>query len=280
MSAVRCDVCPRGCVLAPGSMGACHVRGNVGGEVRPLGYGHITSLAIDPVEKKPLVRWKPGSTILSLGGYGCNLRCPWCQNHAISQAGKDDVAWRELTPATIRTLAVDAHAQDSRMAGVAYTYNEPLVSWEYVRDCGELVHEAGLANVLVSAGCVSERVIKKVMPLIDAANIDLKSFRADTYRALGGDLGAVRRTIELLSATSACHLEVTTLVVPGVNDTREEMEELATWLAQVNPGIVLHVTRFFPAWRKRDVGPTPVARVYELADVARAYLPYVYTGNC
>lgn len=280
MSKVRCDVCPRGCMLAPGATGACRARANVDGLVKPTGYGRVTSLAIDPVEKKPLARWMPGSTVLSLGGYGCNLRCPWCQNYSISQVGDNDVAWREVLPRELVDLAVRAHNQDSNMVGVAYTYNEPLVCWEYVRDCCELVREAGLSNVLVSAGCVNEHVALAIAPLIDAANIDLKSIRAQTYERLGGSLSAVQRTIELLAATPTCHVEVTTLVVPGVNDSEEEMDELAAWLASIDPRIVLHVTRFFPRWRMRNADPTPVALVYHLADVARAHLFHVYPGNC
>lgn len=278
--AIRCDTCPRGCLLAPGAVGACRARGNVDGSIVALGYGRLTSVAIDPVEKKPLARWNPGSTVLSLGSYGCNLRCPWCQNSSISQVGEDGVDWREMPPADVAALATRLHGQDPRMVGVAYTYNEPLVAWEFVRDCGMLVHEAGLGNVLVSAGCVSHTVVDAVAPLIDAANIDLKSFRAETYRMLGGDLATVKATIELFAATPTCHLEVTTLIVPGVNDTRGEMDELAAWLASIDPGIVLHVSRFHPAWRMRDRGPTPVSCVYELADVARAHLSHVYTGNC
>jgi pyruvate formate lyase activating enzyme len=277
---VYCHVCPHACKLAPGQVGACRARGNVDGAVVPLGYGRVTSIAVDPVEKKPLARWKPGHTVLSLGGYGCNLHCPWCQNHEISQVGEQGVPWREVLPEDIAALAERLHAEDPRMAGVAYTYNEPLVSWEFVRDCAELVHEAGLANVLVSAGCVNAQVIAAVAPLIDAANIDLKSFSPATYRMCAGDLATVQETIRMLAASPACHLEVTTLVVPGVNDTREEMDELAGWLASVDPAITLHVTRFHPAYRMRDRGPTPVPLVYELADVARAHLAHVYTGNC
>lgn len=276
----RCTVCPRSCELAPDYVGACRARGNVDGEVVSLAYGRVTSLAVDPVEKKPLARWKPGHTVLSLGGYGCNLRCPWCQNHGISQVGEHGVPWREMAPAELVALAQRLHAEDPRMVGVAYTYNEPLVAWEYVRDCGRLVHEAGLANVLVSAGCVNADVVGEVASLIDAANIDLKSFSADTYRRIGGDLATVQETIRLLAATPSCHVEVTTLVVPGVNDTDDEMDELAAWLASVDPGIVLHVSRFFPNWRMRDREPTSVRRVYELADVARRHLSHVYTGNC
>ena len=280
MSGVRCDVCPRECLLVDGAIGACRARGNVGGAVRPLGYGRVTAVAIDPVEKKPLARWMPGSTVLSLGGYGCNLRCPWCQNHEISQVGEDGVAWRALSPADVVALARKASEADRRMVGVAYTYNEPLVCWEFVRDAACAVQKAGLRNVLVSAACVSERVVAEVAPFLDAANIDLKSFEPDTYRMLGGDLAAVQRSIEMLAAAPTCHLEVTTLVVPGVNDRDEEMDALAAWLASVDPRIVLHVSRFHPSWKIRDRGPTPVDRVYALAEVARRHLRHVRTGNC
>lgn len=277
---MRCGACPRGCELQQGAVGACRARANVEGTVVPVGYGRVTSIAVDPVEKKPLARWKPGHTVLSLGSYGCNLRCPWCQNHSISQVGADDVPWRELSPHDVVDLAVRLHDEDPRMVGVAYTYNEPLVAWEFVRDCSQLVHDAGLANVLVSAGCVSAEVVRAVVPLVDAANIDLKAFREETYRRIGGSLQTVKETIRLLANEPTCHLEVTTLVVPGVNDTDDEMDQLAAWLASVNPDITLHVSRFFPNWHMRDRGPTPVRRVYELADVARAHLPHVYTGNC
>ena len=279
-SAIRCDACANRCVLKPGATGACHARTNDSGVVVPSGYGRITSIAVDPVEKKPLARWQRGSKVLSVGGYGCNLHCPWCQNASISQVGESDVPWRTVLPQELADLATHLHMQDARMVGVAYTYNEPLVCWEYVRDVAALVHEAGLSNVLVSAGCVSEHIVGSVAPLIDAANIDLKSMNAATYRMLGGRLEVVQRTIELLAKTPTCHVEVTTLVVPGVNDSAEEMDALAAWLANVDPRIVLHVSRFHPAWHKLDVGPTPVSKVYALADVARTHLEYVYTGNC
>ena len=275
-----CDVCPRACSMVPGATGACRARSNLGGAVVPSGYGRITSLAMDPVEKKPLACWRPGSLVLSVGGYGCNLRCAWCQNHGISQVGETGVAWRELPPEALVELAAQARGEDRRVAGIAHTYNEPLVCWEYVRDAGRLAHEAGLANVLVTAGCVSEHVVRELAPLVDAVNVDLKAFRAETYRALGGDLACVRNAIRAFAAEPACHVEVTTLVVPGVNDTVEEIDELAEWLATVGSDIVLHVTRFFPRWRMLDRGPTPVGRVYDLADVARAHLPQVFTGNC
>ena len=170
--------------------------------------------------------------------------------------------------------------RDPGVIGIAHTYNEPLVGWEYVRDCSMLAHEAGLANVLVSNGCASARVIEALAPFVDAANIDLKCFSADDYRELGGSLEDVRHAIEVLGTSKTCHLEVTTLVVPGLSDSEAAMRKEAAWLASVDESIVLHVTRFFPRWHMADAQPTPVATVMRLADVAREYLPHVHVGNC
>ncbi|HJB54908.1 MAG TPA: radical SAM protein, partial [Candidatus Olsenella avistercoris] len=156
---VVCASCPRRCRLAPGALGACRARRNVGGRVVPEGYGRLTSLALDPVEKKPLARWRPGSYVVSVGSYGCNLACPFCQNHDIAQAGSGDVGWREVTPDELVEVALEARRRDPRVVGIAHTYNEPLVGWEYVRDCARLAREAGLANVLVSNGCACDSVL-------------------------------------------------------------------------------------------------------------------------
>ena len=177
-------------------------------------------------------------------------------------------------------LALAERERDPKMVGIAYTYNEPLVGWEYVRDTAELALAEGLANVLVSNGCFCEGVIREVAPLIDAANIDLKAFSEEAYRFMGGNLAQVKATISYLAHTPTCHLEVTCLVVPGVNDTADEMRSLAHWLSALDDGIALHVTRFHPAWRFMDRPPTNVALVYELADVAREALPHVFVGNC
>lgn len=277
---VTCPVCPRACRLGPGQVGACGARMATGTDVLPQAYGRVTSLALDPVEKKPLARWHPGSYLVSVGGYGCNLACPFCQNWQISQAGAQDVPWRELSPEALVALALRERARDSRVLGIAHTYNEPLTSWEYVRDVGRLAHEAGLANVLVSNGCANAPVIDELAPLVDAANIDLKSFDPTIYQTFGGSLDAVRSTIMRLAAEPGCHLEVTTLVVPGMNDTEKELSAIASWLASVDPGIVLHVTRFFPRWRMRDRPATPVGQVRLLAEVARRHLDQVFVGNC
>ena len=187
-----------------------------------------------------------------------------------------------MSPADLVALTLQTRAQQPQTVGIAYTYNEPLVTWEYVRDTGVLAHEAGLANVLVSNGCAQDWVIDTLAPLIDAANIDLKGFTEDYYRWCGAGtsgLQTVRATIERLAAEPGCHLEVTCLVVPGHNNQPEEMRALSSWLAAVDPGITLHVTRYFPRW-KLTGAPTPVATVYQLADVAREVLPHVAVGNC
>lgn len=306
-TAVVCPVCPRHCRLHEGELGLCRARRCVGGIVVDENYGRLTSIAMDPIEKKPIAEWHPGGTVLSVGSYGCNLHCPFCQNWEISQADPDDhgaagksttaghgtvavddphgngsraMPWHEVAPEELAALAMEACREDSRMLGVAYTYNEPLVGWEYVRDTARLMHAAGLANVFVSNGCAAEPVIDELAPLVDAANIDLKSFSPDFYRTCGGDLDQVKRTIVRLASEPGCHLEVTTLVVTDANDSETEMEAIASWLTSVDPGIVLHVTRFFPRWRMQNRGPTPVDRIYRLAEVARRHLPHVHVGNC
>lgn len=283
-----CGTCPHRCRLAPGRLGACRARRNVGGAVVPANYGRVTSLALDPIEKKPLARYRPGNFVVSAGSFGCNLRCPFCQNAEISQADDVGVPWREIAPDELVAITRDARDRDGRVIGIAYTYNEPLVGWEYVRDCARLAHEAGLVNVLVSNGCVEPSVLDGLAGLIDAANIDLKGFTDGFYDACGAPahaLSRVKGAIARLAADPACHLEVTTLVVPGMNDTEEEIDAMARWLASLDEGrgrntVTYHVTRFFPRWHLTDRGPTPVDTVYRLADVARRHLEHVYTGNC
>lgn len=246
------------------------------GVIVPLNYGKVTSLALDPIEKKPLRRFHPGSLVLSVGSFGCNLRCPFCQNHEISMVGDSEIEAVELSPEALADKALELRVYGN--IGVAYTYNEPLIGYEYVRDCAALVHERGMVNVLVTNGTIEEAPWRALLPLIDAASIDLKGFTSEWYRKLSGDLNTVKRSITL--AVEQCHVEVTTLLVPGENDSVEEIRALAQWLASVNPEIPLHLSRFFPRYRMTDKPPTPVDRVYRLADEARAYLSFVYTGNC
>ncbi len=271
----RCPLCFHHCDLEEGQTGLCRARANRGGRIVSLNYGKLTALALDPIEKKPLRRFHPGSMVLSVGSFGCNLRCPFCQNVEIAGAG-EELPTRTCSPE--RLVEEARRLVDRGNIGVAYTYNEPLVGYEYVRDCAALVHEAGLLNVLVTNGTIEEEPWLELLPLMDGVNIDLKGFTEHWYRTLGGDLTSVKRSISL--AASRCHVEVTTLIVPGENDTEEEIRALSGWLASVSPHIPLHISRFFPRHLMTHRPPTPVETVYRLADVARERLRYVYTGNC
>lgn len=275
-----CPVCMHHCALEPGQTGLCMARRNVGGQVVPVNYGKITALALDPIEKKPLKRFLPGSRILSAGSFGCNLRCPFCQNYEISMAGEgppgEEARYITLTPGDLAARAADLKRRGN--IGVAFTYNEPLVGWEYVRDSARLVRELGMKSVVVTNGSVCDPVLDEILPVTDAMNIDLKGFEEEYYRKLGGDLETVKHFIR--RAALRCHVELTTLIVPGENDGEEEMERLAAWVASVDSEIPLHVTRFFPRYHMEDRPPTPVEAVYRLAGVAGRHLKYVYTGNC
>lgn len=272
---VTCELCFHHCQLDEGQVGACRARANQNGAIRPLNYGRLTALALDPIEKKPLRRFHPGSLILSAGSFGCNLHCPFCQNAEIAAAGAETYT-RGCSPEQLVQEAL--RLRDKGNIGVAYTYNEPLVGYEYVRDCAALVRRAGMINVLVTNGTIAEAPWRELLPLLDAVNIDLKGFTQNWYRRLGGNLETVKRSIAL--AAPVCHVEVTTLVVPGENDSEAEMRALSTWLASVSPEIPLHVSRFFPRHQMQDRPPTPVDTVYRLAEMAREQLRYVYTGNC
>ncbi|MCI8542858.1 MAG: AmmeMemoRadiSam system radical SAM enzyme [Lachnospiraceae bacterium] len=273
-----CQVCMHHCSLSPGQTGLCRARKNLDGIIRCDNYGQITSLALDPIEKKPLKHFRPGSLILSVGSYGCNLRCPFCQNHEISMAGSAEAEARYVSPRQLADMALEwKERKRAGNIGIAYTYNEPLTGWEYVRDTARLVREYGMVNVLVTNGTASLEVLEELLPYIDAMNIDLKGFREDYYRMLGGDFGTVKAFI--MRAAKGCHVELTTLIVPGENDSMEEMAEEARWIADLNPEIPLHITRFFPQYRMADRAPTDVKQIYRLAETARQYLANVYVGN-
>lgn len=272
---LSCELCFHRCTLAEGQTGLCRARGNRNGQIVPLNYGKLTALALDPIEKKPLRHFYPGSFVLSVGSFGCNLCCPFCQNARIAAFG-GDLPTRNCSPEELVAQALQLRPQGN--IGLAYTYNEPLVGYEYVRDCARLAHAAGLVNVLVTNGTIAPAPWQDLLPLLDGINIDLKGFTDSWYRTLGGDLETVKAAITL--AAPVCHVEVTTLIVPGANDSPEEMTALARWLASVDPEIPLHVSRFFPCHRMTDRAPTPTATIYHLAETAKRFLSYVYTGNC
>ena len=275
---VLCDVCPKFCKLREGQIGFCRARSNIGGKIVPINYGQATSLALDPIEKKPLMRFCPGTYILSYGSYGCNLRCPYCQNASISMAGPDNCPHRLITPEGLTDLAVDLSKQEPGNIGVAFTYNEPTVCFEFIRDTSKLLHEAGLKSVVVTNGGLVRKYADELLPHVDALNIDLKGFSDEFYRYVKGEFDTVKEFIKA-AVEHKCHVELTTLVIPTKNDDPEEMEREAEWIASISPDIPLHLSRFFPRYKVDDLPPTPAETIYRLKDTAEKKLKYVYTGN-
>ncbi|SDM55292.1 AmmeMemoRadiSam system radical SAM enzyme [Acetanaerobacterium elongatum] len=273
---VQCEICPHYCTIEEGHTGLCRARKNEGGRIICKNYGQITSISLDPIEKKPLMRFYPGSKILSVGSYGCNLRCPFCQNYQISMAGGEEVDTLKASPQMLVEKALKLIPNGN--IGLAYTYNEPMVGYEFVLDCSKLARKHNLKNVIVTNGFINAEPLKELLPFTDAMNIDLKGFSERFYKLVGGKLETVKQTIEV--AASRCHVEVTTLIIPNENDSEREMTALSRWLASISPDIPLHVSRFFPRYKMADRGPTPVETVYRLAETAHNNLKYVYVGNC
>lgn len=275
---VLCDVCPKFCKLREGQIGFCRARSNIGGEIVPINYGQATSLALDPIEKKPLMRFCPGTYILSYGSYGCNLRCPYCQNASISMAGPDNCPHRLITPEGLTDLAVDLSKQEPGNIGVAFTYNEPTVCFEFIRDTSKLLHEAGLKSVVVTNGGLVRKYADELLPHVDALNIDLKGFSNEFYRYVKGEFDTVKEFIKA-AVEHKCHVELTTLVIPTKNDDPEEIGREVEWIASISPEIPLHLSRFFPRYKVDDLPPTPAETIYRLKDIVEKKLKYVYTGN-
>jgi len=272
---MRCNVCPHHCELNEGKTGLCRARSNDGKNIVSINYGKITSIALDPIEKKPLSKFYPGSMILSVGSFGCNMDCPFCQNYSISAASEDNVNTKYLSPSELAHLAEKTKEQGN--IGVAFTYNEPMIGYEYVRDTSVETKKLGMKNVVVTSGSVFLPILEEVLPLIDAFNIDLKSFSEDQYRKMGGDLKTVQDFI--IAAAKRSHVEITTLIVPGMNDTEEEMRDLSSWLSTVDKAIPLHITRFFPCRKMSDYMPTDIRLLRNLYDIAKKNLDNVCIGN-
>jgi pyruvate formate lyase activating enzyme len=282
-----CCLCPRRCSIPGGRFGACGVRGNKNGRALIPFYGYISALSLDPIEKKPLYHFRPGSEILSLGFTGCNLRCPFCQNWRISQ--NPEAPARRMEPGEVIAALKREEARSGREAQIAYTYSEPLVHAEFLLDCMGLARKEGIANVLVTNGCVNAGAARRILSLTDAANIDLKSFSAETYaRILAGapasgaaiGNGALEAVLEFirLAFSMGVHIEITTLVVPGLNDGAEELDAIANFIASLSPNIPLHLSAYHPDYRW-DAPPTDPALLLGMAEQAQKKLRYVYTGN-
>lgn len=269
---IKCLLCPHACKIMPGKTGWCRVRKNSGARLVSLSYGRLAALALDPIEKKPLYHFFPGKNILSAGSFGCNLSCAFCQNYHLAHG---EPPLYEIMPQELLQLALEERSRDS--VGLAFTYNEPLISYEYVMDTAELIKSRGLKTVLVTNGYIDKKAFKKLLPFIDALNIDIKAFNDEFYRRYcRGDLKTVLDNVELAAAYA--HIEITTLVIPGENDDRREIKGLACFLSNLSPDIPLHFSRYYPAY-KFSLPPTPEPVLRELKDIACDCLHFVYLGN-
>lgn len=272
---ILCRLCPKLCTIRPGKTGFCRVRQNKDGVLYTLNYGRCTAAALDPIEKKPLYHFFPGANIYSLGTLGCNLRCGFCQNWEIAHG---DPHTFEITPLEAVEAALEYQNRGADCIGIAYTYSEPFMWYEFVSDTARLARERGLKNVLVTNGYVNAEPFREILPDIDALNIDVKGFADEYYRrTCAGRLEPVKRTVEI-AFLQGCHVELTTLLVPGLNDSGEEITRLVDWVAGLSKDIPLHFSRYFPHY-KMDLPPTPLATLRRAAEIAREKLNYVYVGN-
>lgn len=267
---VKCLLCPRECIIGLRQRGYCRAKENRDGILYSTIYAQVSSLALDPIEKKPLYHFYPGAKILSVGTLGCNLSCQFCQNWHIAQK---ESATREVRSEELVRLALEQNS-----IGIAFTYSEPLVWYEYILDTAQLTNEVGLKNVLVTNGMIQEDPLRELLQYIDGINLDVKAFNQEFYHDIcgGGDIETVKRTAEIAFENSL--LEVTTLLIPGLNDDPKEIRELACWLSGISPEIPLHLSRYFPQFLL-DLSPTPLESLLKAKKIAKEYLHYVYLGN-
>lgn len=267
---VICQLCPHFCSIAPDETGFCRVRKNIGGILYALNYGKITAYAMDPIEKKPLANYHPGSRIFSIGSFGCNLKCVYCQNYCIAHEKSDGIY------TTSDNIADIANEEENNL-GIAFTYNEPFIWYEFVKETAEKNAQKGSKNVLVTNGYVNREPLMALIDVIDAMNIDLKAFSESDYKKwFGGTLQPVLDTIK--ASSSRCHVEITTLLATGIIDDADTVERIAKWIASINDGITLHLTRYFPCYRHNK--PATDIEFMKRAQIsAMKYLKNVYLGN-
>ncbi len=273
--AVQCNLCAHACKISPGHLGICRVRRNDGGKLNSLIYGSVSSMNIDPIEKKPLYHFHPASNVYSLGTIGCNFRCEHCQNWSISFADTDQSYVREVSSEEIVKTAKEMHCQ-----GIAWTYNEPTIWFEYTYDTSVLAKDAGLYSVYVTNGFMSMSAIDKISPYLDAANVDIKAFREDFYKEIcGGSLKPVLRTCERMKQ-KGIHLELTYLVIPTKNDDPDELREFCEWVVSIGEDIPVHFSRFHPDHGMLDIPATPIGTLEMAYNTAKKMgVQYIYLGN-
>lgn len=266
---VKCNICPNNCLIKPGGKGICKVRENIDGKLYLTSYNEVTSIALDPIEKKPLYHFYPGSSILSIGTNGCNLQCPFCQNWQIST----QITYREeISIEQLYQIAIERGS-----IGIAYTYNEPTIWYEFVLDCSKYFHSKGLKNILVTNGYINEEPLTHFLPYIDAVNVDLKGFTQEFYKWVKGNLDTVKRSIEIYFKNNV-HTEITNLVIPNKNDDFVIFEEMCKWISFLSPDIPLHISRYFPNYKLNEP-PTDLNTLKNCYKIAKKYLNFVYVGN-
>lgn len=270
---ISCHLCPHNCQIKDGKVGICRVRKNISGKLYTLTYDLFAAVHLDPIEKKPLYHFYPGSMILSVGTLGCNFRCLYCQNWEISQSDFDSSKLQRFT-------STDAlkYAKKINSIGIAYTYNEPLINFEWVLETSKLFTQNNLKNVLVTNGYISEEPWRKILNYTDAANIDLKAFDENFYKKVcGGRLDVVLKNIEIMVRLKK-HVELTNLVVPAHNDDLKGIERMVDWIAELSPDIPLHFSRYFPMYKMKEP-PTSYEILKEAKNIAIKKLKYVHLGN-
>ena len=275
-SAVRCDLCPNRCTIGEGQVGICRVRKNIGGKLYSLSYGNLVSIHVDPIEKKPLYHFLPGSKVYSFATAGCNLDCKYCQNWDIAHRDYDDLDSVSMTPEEVVAEAIKTESEV-----IAFTYNEPTVQYEFMYDVAKLAQEKGLRTVAISSGFINQEPLKGLLPYMDAYKVDLKSFNEETYQTLiSGSLGPVLETIKTVYE-SGTWLELVYLVVPTYTDKMDEINDMCEWLlANVGDEVPLHFSRFHPQYKLTNLPPTPEETVKEARQICLDVgLKYVYTGN-
>jgi len=273
---LRCTICPRMCVIKPGQRGFCNTKENRNGKVISLTYGMLSAMAVDPIEKKPLAHFYPGSLAFSISSIGCSFTCPWCQNWHMSTAKPGEQPLKKLSPKEVVQIA-----RRQECTSIAYTYNEPTINLNYVEDVARLAKRKNIKNVLVTNGYISENALSRIVDCIDAANVDWKAFNDRFYREhCSGDLQSVLNATEIMK-NNGVHVEVTFLIIPNTNDTPDETRKMARYLVEhLGPDTPLHLSRFYPQYKFSHFPPTPVETLLKTREIAiKEGVRYVYVGN-
>ena len=274
---LQCDLCPRYCKLREGQRGLCYVRQRLDDEIKLVSYGRSSGFCIDPIEKKPLNHFFPGSSVLSFGTAGCNLACKFCQNWDMSKSREMDTLADSASPEKLAAVATELDC-----LSVAFTYNDPVIFLEYAVDVAQACRESDLHPVAVTAGYIDPEPRTEFFAMMDAANVDLKAFTDRFYRKIcGGSLGPVLETLEYIRHETDCWLEITTLLIPGENDSDEELHAMASWVVdKLGPDVPMHFTAFHPDWKMRDIERTPAATLTRARKIAiENGIQFAFTGN-